>query len=638
MNRIYRATVAAFFVCVSASVGAQQKLVSAADLAGGEMSGTAVSISNTTAVVGAPAEDSGAGAVYVFRKNAGIWSLEQRITASDALTAAGASGNFGASVSVKGDNLAVGAPGHDVSRGAVYVYSRTGTVWGNEATIVGALTNAGDKFGHSVSVDVTTLAIGAPFEQVGNKPDLGVTYAFIKVGGNWQLQQRIIETRGNARAGDHIGWSVALSGNTILSGAPDDDFGNKASRGSIWVYVRNGSVWSRQTRLNPAGQAGDRAGSAVALFSNVAVIGADGHKVGSKIGQGIAYTYTRTGTNWAKTTDLVAGDGAAGDHFGGAVAISGPLKLIGAKDAVTGTGKAYLFGTGGAFIQQLTTVDNSSGDLFGSGVAIDAGRALVGAPGEDEEGTDAGAAYVFEGIVATTTTEITDITPEPSNVSEAYTVTVKVTPTPVAPRIVDVNDGDGAQCAPSITLDANGEGSCSLTSIAPGPHTITASFAGNDTFGASQGTAPHHVQGGDLAVTKDDNSDFVVAGQAIVYQIVVSNPGDFDATGVQVIDNLPAELLNPSWVCTPGVGGTCPNPATGNGNLNQMVDLLAGGSVTFALTATVVNPLLAEFVENTVTIVPGANADANPNNNTATDTNDSIQNFIFADGFESVPP
>jgi uncharacterized repeat protein (TIGR01451 family) len=638
MKRIYRAAAMVSALCLSMSVWAEDKLMSAADLAGGELSGAAVAISNTTAVVGAPAEDSGAGAVYVFKNDGGVWSLEQRITPSDALSPAAATAGFGSSVSIQGDTLAVGAPGHSSSRGAVYVYTRTGTVWGDEATVLGALTDAGDQFGHSVSVELTTLAIGAPFEQVGTKAEQGVTYAFALVDGTWELQQRIVEQRGNARAGDHIGWSVALSGNTILSGAPDDDFGNRINRGSIWVYVRNGSVWSRQVRLNPGGQAGDRAGSAVALFSNVAVIGADGHRVGAVLGQGIAYTYTRTGTTWAKTADLLAADGATGDHFGGSVAISGPLKMVGAADAATGTGKAYLFGTGGAFILQLTTADNSAGDLFGRSVAIDAGRGLVGAPGEDEAGTDAGAAYVFEGLVTSTTTEITNIDPEPSSVGDAYTVSVKVTPPPVEPRVVEVNDGDGAQCAPAITLDANGEGSCSLTSIAPGLHTITASFAGNDTFAASQGTAPHDVQGGDLAVTKDDGSDIVVAGQTKVYTIVVSNQGDFDATGVQVIDNLPAELLDATWVCTPGVGGTCPEPANGTGNLDALVDLLAGGSVTFTLTATVVDPLIALFVENTVTIVPGANADENPNNDTATDTNDTAEDFIFADGFEGDPP
>jgi len=638
MNRIYRAALVAFAISLSAPLAAQEKLVSVADLAGGELSGTAVAISNTTAVVGAPAEDSGAGAVYVFIKDGGVWSLQQRITASDAAEPDGASGRFGASVSIQGDTLAVGAPGYELSRGAVYVYARNGTAWGDEAIIQGAQTDAGDQFGHSVSIDVSTLAIGAPFEQVASKAELGATYAFVRIDSTWELQQRIVELRGNARAGDHIGWSVALSGNTILSGAPDDDFGNKVNRGSIWVYVRNGSIWSRQARLNPGGQAGDRAGSAVALFSNVAVIGADGHRVGANEGQGIAYTYTRTGTNWSKTADLIADDGAAGDRFGSSVAISGPLKLVGAPAAASGAGKAYLYGTGGAFIQQLVAVDNSSGDEFGRGVSIDAGRALVGAPGQDEVATDAGAAYVFDSLVTSTSTEITDITPEPSTVGEAYTVTVKVTPSPVAPRVVDVNDGDGAQCAPSITLDANGEGSCSLISIAPGPRTITASFTGNDTFSASQGTALHDVQGGDLAVTKDDGSDVVVAGQVKVYNIVVSNPGDFDATGVQVVDNLPAELLNPTWVCTPDVGGTCPDPASGSGNIDELVDLLVGGSVTFIVTATVVDPLDALFVENTVTIVPGANADENPNNDTATDTNDTILNLIFADGFEGDPP
>src|SRR4029078_8243657 len=101
---------------------------------------------------------------------------------------------------------------------------------------------------------------------------------------------------------------------------------------------------------------GDRAGSAVALFSNIGVIGASGHKVGNNASQGIAYTYTRSGTSWSQSGSFSAAGGLAGDLFGASVAISGPLKVICAPQAAgTGTGKAYLYGSANSVTQSFAS-------------------------------------------------------------------------------------------------------------------------------------------------------------------------------------------------------------------------------------------------------------------------------------------
>jgi len=614
----------------------QEGTLVANTLVGGELSGDAVSISDTTAVVGAPSEGTNTGAVYVFVKDGPNWVFQARLTASDGT----AGDRFGHSASVSGDDIAIGAPGRSGNSGAVYTFSRVGTVWTQDGINSGSQTAAGDQFGYSVSIQGDTYVAGSPFDDIGSKTDQGSAYVFTKNEGVWSQQQFISDTRGSVRAGDHIGWSVSLSGNTTVIGAPDDDFGNKVNRGSIYIYVRTGTVWTRQSRLNPGGASNDRAGSAVAVFANSLLVGSDGSDVSGKANQGRAFFYTRSGTSWTLRSTLTASDGAANDRFGTSVALAGQLGVVGAPQPSpsTGTGKSYVFGASGLGLAQVETLTATSptsaeADLFGFSVGLDSGRAAVGAPGADASGVDSGAGYVF-GIVQPTNTEITEIDPSPSFVGQSYSVSVEVTSGVGTPTgSVDISDGDGASC--QITLDA-GTGSCSLASVAPGPHTISASYSGTPVYGASSDTNDHQVNGADLAISKDDGADAVVDGQRVVYTIVVSNPGDIDATGVRVQDTAAAELVNPSWSCTAQTGGTCPNPASGTGNLDQLVDLLADGQVTFLFEADY-ESLGTLGVDNTATLTaPDGFNDQNPNNDTALDSNTEVDNSIFSDGFEDV--
>ena len=611
-------------------------------LPAGAHSGATVAISGDTAVVGAPLENSSSGAAYVYFKTGGVWALQEKLTASD-----GAVGDrFGAAVSIAGEVVAVGAPGRATATGSVYTFTRSGTDWNQDSTVLeGSSTSPGNQFGFSVSVQNTDMAVGAPFQTVAGKASKGAAYAFTNNGSGWVQQQRITENKKSVKGGAQVGWSVSLSGNTIAAGAPGANRGKKTNVGAVFIYVRNGTVWTRQVRLDPGGTGDDRVGSAVTLFSNALVIGADGSEVSGNVNQGVAYFETRTGTSWTLRSTLTSSDGAAHDHFGASVAMAGQFAVIGApQDDPTpgvGAGKAYLFGFTGADtlseINALVATDNAAGDNFGAAAAFNSNRALVGAPYADSTGVDAGAGYVFAFAETGTTTTIGTIAPEPSLTGQSYNVPVTVAATAgTAIGAVNVDDGDGATC--TITLAA-GAGNCNLVSVSPGLHTITANYSGTLVFASSSDTESHLVNGPDLGITKDDGLDGVVAGQHITYTIVVSNLGNTNATGAGVTDKLPAELLNGSWTCVASAGSACGN-ANGSGDINETVNVLAGGTATFTLQADVTGTLGPNNdVINTATVVPpGGFGDNNPNNDSVTDDDVSIEELIFADSFEDPVP
>jgi hypothetical protein len=185
-------------------------------------SGAAVAISGTTAVVGAPQEGGGVGAVYVYIKTGATWGFQAKLVADEDSGLAGIQPGipgdvFGTSVSIHGNEIAVGAPGRG-GHGAAYTFSRTGTTWTQDPQILtGAGSAAGDLFGQSVWIETTTLAVGAPKEAVGTKAEQGVVYAYVR--GRWPVTlddrrefRRCAHhraTRQRAGAGPH--WLVGLA-------------------------------------------------------------------------------------------------------------------------------------------------------------------------------------------------------------------------------------------------------------------------------------------------------------------------------------------------------------------------------------------------------------------------------------------
>ena len=195
--------------------------------------------------------------------------------------------------------------------------------------------------------------------------------------------------------GDFFGWSVAIPGSvaapgsTAVVGAPY----RNSSTGAAYVLARSGSTWAQQVELTAAdGAAGDFFGWSVAISGSTVVVAAP-FKYSST---GAAYVFTRPGSAWAQQAELTAADGADDDYFGWSVAIYGSTVVVGAREKDSYTGAVYVFTRpGSAWAQQaeLTAFDGAVGDQFGNSVAISGTTMVVGAPGKSSGN---GAVYVFE--------------------------------------------------------------------------------------------------------------------------------------------------------------------------------------------------------------------------------------------------
>jgi hypothetical protein len=272
--------------------------------------------SNATGVGGDQTDNSAnaAGAVYVYSRSGSTWVHQAYVKASNT----GTDDNFGNSValSADGNTLAVGAYGEDSNAigvngnqagnsspasGAVYVFSRSGSTWVQQAYVKASNTGADDYFGENValSADGNTLAVGARYEDSnangigGNQTNnsasnAGAVYVYSRSGTTWSPQAYVKAS--NTEGGDFFGWSVALSadGNTLAVGATNensnatgiggDQTNNSASQsGAVYVFSRSGSTWSQQAYVKASNTgAFDSFGASVALSAdgNTLAVGA----------------------------------------------------------------------------------------------------------------------------------------------------------------------------------------------------------------------------------------------------------------------------------------------------------------------------------------------------------------------------
>ncbi|MEO6391405.1 MAG: FG-GAP-like repeat-containing protein [Pyrinomonadaceae bacterium] len=269
---------------------------------------------------------------------------------------------------------------------------------------------ADDRFGNSVAISGDTVVVGSPLDDIGANVDQGSAYIFVRgTNGLWSQQAKLTGT--GAAAGDQFGSSVAISGDTVIVGAPIDNVGTNNAQGSVYIFVRSGAVWSQQQKIVASdGGTSDVFGDdrCVGISGNTVVVGSAGSEVGDNANEGAAYVYVRTGTTWSFQQKLTANGGAAQDRFGNSVAISGNNIVVGtAEDTVSGNadqGSASIFtrsGTTWTQQQELFASDGATNDLFGSSVDIDTGflnaaDVIIGASYDTVGGRTAqGSAYVF---------------------------------------------------------------------------------------------------------------------------------------------------------------------------------------------------------------------------------------------------
>jgi trimeric autotransporter adhesin len=452
---------------------AERALVKPSPIGPDDSFGIRVALEADTLVVAATHEDSGArgvggnpdddsardsGAVYVFRRTATGWQQVAYLKASNT----GMKDGFGLALALSGDTLVVGAPGEDsaatgldgdqdddgaVDSGAVYVFRRVAAGWRQEAYLKASNAGAGDELGTSVAVHGDTLVVGALREDSAaaggdgaqhdeHAVDSGAVYVFRRSAAGWRQEAYLKAS--SPDADDFFGGSVALSGNTLVVGAPGEDRagdgppGGARDSGAVYVFQRSAAGW-RQEACFEARETDyeDMFGRSVALWQeHTLVVGApfsDGaavDPVGKDLherppGIGAAYVFRRMDSGWQQEAELRA-TGTVVGFFSGTVSVHGDLVAVGAEldvpmaagdipDGTWGGGAVYVFRRTGATWQQFQRIQSEHtgpDDLFGGHLALFDGVLAVGALGEDsaalgiegdpDEGApESGAVYLF---------------------------------------------------------------------------------------------------------------------------------------------------------------------------------------------------------------------------------------------------
>lgn len=396
------------------------------------------------------------GAVYVYTRDTvtGEWSQQAYVKASNTE----ALDNFGSALALSenGNTLVVGAPGEDSAStgindttpgegdnsasasGAVYVFSRSGANWSQQAYVKASNTGAQDNFGYALALsdDGNTLAVGAYFEDSaatvvgGNEADntaanSGAVYVFAWDGAVWNQQAYVKAS--NSDAGDQFGSALALSatGDTLAVGARNEDSSSSATQsdnsalesGAVYVFTRAATVWSQQAYVKASNTgAGDLFGNTLALSDDGSTLAVGAYLEDSASGSaagaennvpdsGAAYVFTRSGVTWSQQSFVKAANLESGDQFGFALALSGDgdILVVSANledSAASGiddqrlnnlapaSGASYVFTRSSSVWTEHGYVKASNTDVddnFGDAVALsdDGDTLIVGADSED---------------------------------------------------------------------------------------------------------------------------------------------------------------------------------------------------------------------------------------------------------------
>ena len=382
------------FVAGSASIK-----LAPSDSSPGKLFGTDVAIDGDTIVASVHADfDRGtnAGATVVFTRADGTWTQQSKLIGNDT----GPGDLLGRSVGLSGDTAVLGAVGGTTmgtDSGAAYVFVRSDGVWTQQAKLTASDGGAGDKFGSSVAISGDSIIIGAPSD-TPNGTNSGSVYVFTRIGEAWTEQAKLTGT--NLSVNSMFGWSVAIEDDTAAVGALNDE-ANGARTGAAYAFIRTDGVWVQQSRLTSSDAASEHTfGRSVALSGHTLTVGAPGHAANGP-NTGSAYVFLRTGGNWAEQAKLTASDGVAASLFGWSVSVSNDTVAIGAfGNATKGTDAGALYtykrsGTSWSEQAKLTATGAAIEHKLGTSISLSGNDLVAGAPGDFQKGTDTGAAHVF---------------------------------------------------------------------------------------------------------------------------------------------------------------------------------------------------------------------------------------------------
>jgi len=283
------------------------------------------------------------GSAYVFEPVPGSWMQVQKLTADDGAVF----DNFGQSIAIDGNVLVIGANGATIggqgAQGAAYVFAYDGSSWTQQQKLIAADGDAVDNFGVSAAIGDDVIFIGAPYAAVNGHANQGAVYVFESSAGGWTEVDKL--TASDGAANDSFGMSMSLDVSTLVIGATGAD-----GHGAAYVFQGfNGTFWKETQKLvaDDAGP-GDNFGDAIGLAGSEVLIAADVATVDGDTSRGAGYLFsTQDGLTWTQTHKFVASDGTTDDFLGAAAAYDGQTAILSSPHPVINghawQGAAYFY-------------------------------------------------------------------------------------------------------------------------------------------------------------------------------------------------------------------------------------------------------------------------------------------------------
>ncbi|MEM6326088.1 MAG: T9SS type A sorting domain-containing protein [Bacteroidota bacterium] len=302
----------------------------------------------------------------------------------------------GNSVAVDGDRLLVGIPGDDQAgsnAGTAVLYEYANGFWAETATLIPPYVSDPQGAGYSVALDGDRAVLGAPYpNSLG-----GLAYVFDRINGAWVFTQALTATP--QAPGIGVGWSVALDGDRVVLGTPGDDTG-ATDAGAVLVFDFANNAWTQTAVLRASvPTANSYLGFSVDVSGDRVIAGAPASPAAS--GTNAAYVFEKTANGWTEFI-LTDPNGASADRFGHAVAVDGPLAVVGAHRKTVANpqdGAAFVYeqiGNPWVLQAQLDGTGSHIQRNLGYSVDIEGSRVVIGAISTTVQ-PQLGAAFVYDG-------------------------------------------------------------------------------------------------------------------------------------------------------------------------------------------------------------------------------------------------
>jgi hypothetical protein len=305
--------------------------------------GFTVAISGDTAVVGAISGDDGvigSGSVYVFTRSGTNWTLQQELTASDAVS----NDSFSEKLAIDGDTIVVGTVRNNSYTGAAYVFQRDNGVWSEVTKLTASDAVTGQQFGNAIEIEGSTLVIGA-YRDSEYLSQSGAVYIFQKFGGNWVETQKLKSSQ--IVPNGFFGSSLSLEGENLVVGNPAT-FVTAPYSGKAYLFTldTDTGIWSETQTLTPDdGNANAYFGYRVEIKNNLLVISSL-RDADTATNNGKVYTFVKQGATWVQSQKFISPDAADDDYFGKAFAVTDGALLVSAyydDEGADNTGSIYYY-------------------------------------------------------------------------------------------------------------------------------------------------------------------------------------------------------------------------------------------------------------------------------------------------------